>query len=48
MNLYQKEEGRRKKEEGKIFGCLSFNILIFPNLSLDCYKIGENLGVLLP
>ncbi|NET28692.1 MAG: DUF1736 domain-containing protein [Okeania sp. SIO1I7] len=33
----QKEEGRRKKEEGKILPCLNFKLLICPNLSFDCY-----------
>ncbi|NER02286.1 MAG: hypothetical protein F6K17_06405 [Okeania sp. SIO3C4] len=33
----KREEGRGKKEEERILRCLSFKLLICPNLSFDCY-----------
>ncbi|NEQ74995.1 MAG: hypothetical protein F6K23_19315 [Okeania sp. SIO2C9] len=35
--MYIAEE-RRKKEEGKIFLCLGFKLLISPKLYFDCYN----------
>ncbi|NEN89743.1 MAG: hypothetical protein F6K48_12850 [Okeania sp. SIO3H1] len=37
QNFHCIAEGRRKKEEGKVLLCLSFQLLNCPNLSFDCY-----------